>query len=533
VTRDSSDVLLRRLCVQPASTLRAFFDQSKANRKERDQRKSRPGRGKDHKEAKSSPHQILPFDFSLNRFALFAFFAVTSFFSGCVADPPPSEEIRKEALGNVNVDRPWQATAGASAEMVQDDWLKSFNDPTLDALVREALVNNPDLRVAGARVEQSGQYLVVAESALRPSIGVFGTGGTKTGGGGDALQALMIGASWELDLWGRVRYARNAAQQSYVSAQADFEFARQSLAASTAKAWFTATQLTLQAAIAGEVVQSANQLASLAGDRERVGIGTDTETAVARAAARDAESSLQQAQFARGQALRALELLVGRYPAAEISARTEVLAMPDPVPVGVPLQMLERRPDVIAAERRVAAAFNRVGEAKAARLPQITLSLNFGAFASEVLDLKEDYENPTGGLGARVLAPIYQGGALTAKVQIRTLEQKEAVADYARIALRAIGDVENALAASESLAARADLLSRSVAEQTRALDLTQTRFRVGRADRRAVEQQQLSVHSARVALLNVRSDELAQRVNLHLALGGSFETPERQAEAQK
>ena len=147
--------------------------------------------------------------------------------------------------------------------------------------------------------------------------------------------------------------------------------------------------------------------------------------------------------------------------------------------------------------------------------------------------MKEDFENPTGGLGARLLAPIYQGGALTAKVEIRTLEQKEAVADYARIALRALGDVENALAASESLAARADLLSRSVAEQTRALELTQTRFRVGRADRRAVEQQQLSVHSARVALLNVRSDELAQRVNLHLALGGSFETPEQKAEAQK
>lgn len=459
--------------------------------------------------------------------------AVTALCSGCVADPPPREEIRKQALPNINLDQQWKAITNASANAVQDDWLKSFNDPTLDALVREALVNNPDLRVAAARVEQAGQYLVVAQSAMRPSIGVFGTGGTKTGGGGDALQALMIGASWELDLWGRVRYARNAAQESYVSSQADFEFARQSLAASTAKAWFTATQLTLQAAIAGEVVQSANQLASLAGDRERVGIGTDTETAVARAAARDAESSLQQAQFARGQALRALELLVGRYPAAEINARTEVLAMPDPVPVGVPLQMLERRPDVIAAERRVAAAFNRVGEAKAARLPQITLSLNFGAFASEVLDLKEDYENPTGGLGARVLAPIYQGGALTAKVQIRTLEQKEAVADYARIALRAIGDVENALAASESLAARADLLSRSVAEQTRALDLTQTRFRVGRADRRAVEQQQLTVHSARVALLNVRSDELAQRVNLHLALGGSFEEPERQAEAQK
>jgi outer membrane protein TolC len=177
---------------------------------------------------------------------------------------------------------------------------------------------------------------------------------------------------------------------------------------------------------------------------------------------------------------------------------------------------------VIAAERRVAAAFNRVGEAKAARLPQITLNANFGAFESEILELKEDFENPTGGVGARLLAPLYKGGALKAQVQIRTLQQKEAVADYARVALRAIGEVENALAASASLASRAALLTDAVSEQAHALELTETRFRIGRADRRAVEQQRLSVQNARMALQNVRTDELAGRVNLHLALGGSF-----------
>jgi outer membrane protein TolC len=188
---------------------------------------------------------------------------------------------------------------------------------------------------------------------------------------------------------------------------------------------------------------------------------------------------------------------------------------------------------VIAAERRVASAFNRVGEAKAARLPQIKLNLNFGAFDSEILQLKQDYENPSGGVGARLLAPIYKGGALRAQVLIRTLEQKEAVADYARIALRALSDVENALAASESLAARVSSLNQAFDEQTRALNLTQTRYRVGRADLRSVEQQQLGAHSARLALLSVRSDELAARVNLHLALGGSFEVPQRQTDARK
>jgi outer membrane protein TolC len=184
--------------------------------------------------------------------------------------------------------------------------------------------------------------------------------------------------------------------------------------------------------------------------------------------------------------------------------------------------MLERRPDLIAAERRVAAAFNRVGEAKAARLPQLTLTGNFGAFDSEILELREDYDNPSGGVGGRLLAPLYQGGRLNAQAQIRTLQQQEAVADYARIALRAIGEVENALAASASLATRASLLTDVFNEQARALELTETRFRIGRADRRAVEQQRLSTHSARMALHSVRTDELAGRVNLYLALGGGF-----------
>jgi multidrug efflux system outer membrane protein len=449
--------------------------------------------------------------------------------NGCATKPPPApEEIRKQALGTISPDRPWRAGADAN-DPVRDDWLSSFNDPALDSLVREAIANNPDLRVAAARLEQAAQYLVIAQSAMRPAVALAGTGGAKAGGGGDsnsALQGVVLAASWELDLWGRVRYERNAARETYASAQADFEFARQSLAAATAKAWFIATQLSLHAVLAGQMADSARQLQSLAEARERVGAGAQADTAIARATAREFESTLQQVEFARGQALRALEQLVGRYPAAEVAARAELLSLPDPVPAGIPLQMLERRPDVIAAERRVAAAFNRVGEAKAARLPKITLNLNVGAFASEILELKEDYDNPSGGLGARLMAPIYQGGALTAQVQLRTSEQKEAVAQYARIALRAIGEVENSLAANASLAARVLSLTEVLREQTRALAFTETKLRVGRADRRALEQQRLNVQQARLALLNVRSDELAERVNLHLALGGRFAPPD-------
>jgi NodT family efflux transporter outer membrane factor (OMF) lipoprotein len=463
----------------------------------------------------------------MRRYRILWSITTAALLSSCAVEPPPpANEIRQQALPNIALDGSWKADASLSTGLVQDDWLRTFADPQLDELVREAITHNPDFRVAAARVEQAAQYLVIAQSGLRPQVGIFGTGGSKSSGGGDtssaALQGALLAASWELDLWGRLRYARNAAREDLASANADLEFARQSLAASTAKAWFTATQLTLDAAVAADMVRSTGELTLLAQDRERIGVGTDADTAVARARAREVESTLQQIQLSRSQALRALELLIGRYPAAEVNARAELLERPGPVTAGMPLQMLERRPDVIAAERRVAAAFNRIGEAKAARLPQLSLNASFGAFESDILELREDFDNPTGGLGARLLAPLYQGGALQAQVEIRTLQQKEALADYARVALRAIGEVENAVAANATLAARARLLGEALNEQTLALDLTQTNFRVGRADRRAVEQQRINVSNARMALNSVRTEELAGRVNLHLALGGSF-----------
>jgi outer membrane protein, multidrug efflux system len=447
---------------------------------------------------------------------------------GCIAGAPPKpEEIRQQGLGNVTLDHPWKAGQPAQGA-VQDNWLATFNDSTLNALVHEALVANPDLRIAASRMRQAAELLVQARAPQFPAVGIGGTGGLKaSGGGGDpssALQGVVAAASWELDLWGRVRYGKMAAAEENVASQADYEFARQSIAAGVARAWFTAIQLSQQARLAGEMVTSSGELAKLTADRERVGAGSDVDTAVARANLHNLEDARAQSEFARDQALRALELLLGRYPAAEIAASEDFVAMPPAPPVGVPLNMLERRPDVIAAERRVAAAFNRVGQAKAAMLPAITLNLNYGYFDSDILQLKQDFDNPSGGFGARLLAPIFQGGALRAQVRIRNLQQQEALADYAGTALRALGDVENAIAAGRALDSRVRSLSEAYDEQSRALSLTETSLRVGRSDRRALEQQRMATADARIALLAVRAEQLAQRVNLHLALGGSFET---------
>ena len=440
---------------------------------------------------------------------------------GCAVKAPPTpEQVRQEAMKNVVLPGAWKA--GADAGPIADNWLAALGDPQLDALIAEAMRNNPELRVTAVRVAQAAQYVELAKAALRPSVGVLGTGGINLGGG-DALQAISLGASWELDLWGRMRYSRNAYQESYASAQADFEFGRQSLAASVAKSWFTASETWLQLKIAADMVKASEDLLTFAEKRRQIGPGNEQDVAMARASLGTYQDTEKQVRLAHSQALRAVELLVGRYPSAELAARHELARLAGPAPAGVPLEVLERRPDLIAAERRVAAAFNRVGEAKAAQLPRITLNANIAALRSDILQLKEDFSNPTAGAGVRLNAPIYQGGALTTQVTIRTLEQKEAVAEYARMALRALGDVENALAASQNLSEREIVLQRTVAENENALALTRTSYRVGRSDLRAVQQQQLSVHVARLTLLRVQSEQLAQWANLHLALGGSFQ----------
>lgn len=457
--------------------------------------------------------------------------------AGCRTKAPPTgDEIRQQSMSRVALTNEWRA--GTSAEgIIRDNWLADFNDETLSALIVEALTNNLDLQVASAKVEQSAAYLGIARAELRPAVNLFGTGGFKLGGSSDlssALQGIMLGASWELDLWGRVRYSRNAAREDYASVQADYEFARQSLASSVAKGWFLATSTWLQKNAAEAMVRSAEEMVKLSEKRRSVGAGSEQDVVLARANLGTFQDSLQQFQLAHEQALRALEQILGRYPKAELEARKDLPQLPGPIPAGMPLEMLERRPDMVAAERRVAAAFNRVGEAKAARLPRISLNASAAILDSEVIQLQEDYQNPSAGFGAKLLAPVYQGGALKAQVEVRTAQQKAAVADYARMALRAIGDVENGLAASASLAQRERLLKQVVQDQEKALELANLSYRIGNQDLRNVLQQQVSLQQAQITLLTVQSDQLSQRVNLHLILGGSFEQrPDEQEVASK
>jgi len=447
--------------------------------------------------------------------------ALAAMLAGCALDAPPSaSDLQKSVLPQGPVPAAFRAGAGVAAP-VQERWLAAFGDPTLNALVDEALRFNADLQVAAARVEQAGAYVRVAHGALLPQVGVVGLGGGKSGGGG-GLDGIFLNASLELDVWGRLRYGEAAAQAQADAATADYAYARQSIAATVAKAWFLAIEAGLQRGITQDALTSSGTLQRLAQDRLRIGNGNAQALAQARVNVGTYADLLRQVDLAREQSVRALELLLGRYPAAELAVATQLASMPPPVPVGTPSQLLERRPDVVAAERRVAAAFDRVGEAKAARLPRISLTAGGSNVSSDLIVLK-NANDPIWSVGANLIAPLYQGGALQAQVEIRTAEQKQAVADYARTGQRAFGEVESALSAEAALRERDTILASTVRDSQEALSLAQTQYRIGSADLRAVEQSQLSLYSLRTARLRVQTEQLAQRANLHLALGGDFE----------
>ena len=446
-------------------------------------------------------------------------FGVAIIAAGCaVKAPPDAAAIKTEALPTVQMPAAWRAGMGGA---VSADWLATFGDPQLTAAVQEAIAHNADLRIAAARVEQALLYAKLAGAKLWPSADLLARGGGKMSGDGSGLQGVVLSMSWELDLWGRVRYGRAAATDTAQAAEADYLAAREAIAAQVARAWFVAVEAGLQAEIARGTVRDTEELVRLAQDRSRVGVGNDEDVFVARANVGTGRDVVRELELSRENAIRALELLLGRYPSAAAAVGPQLPTQPEAVPAGLPSELLERRPDVIAAERRIAAAFHRIGEAKAARLPAIALTSGVSSVSSELFVLK-DRSNPVWNLGANLLMPVFRGGALKTQVDIRTAEQKQAVAEYAAIGLRAFGEVETALSAEFAAREREQILAQSLADNTRALEIVRTQFKVGSTDLRFVTQRQLALLSTQSALVRMRTEQRLQRVNLYAALGGGF-----------
>jgi outer membrane protein, multidrug efflux system len=445
--------------------------------------------------------------------------------SGCLSKPPSNAKVLHDALPkSTKIPAAWTADSGADG-VVTNDWLKSFHDPQLEAVVAEAIANNLDLAQAAAIVEVARQNVVVVASQLKPQIAVglgVATLRDKSQDQNSNTTNARFGIGWEPDVWGRLRAQRAAAKAGFEATALDYAWARQSLAATTSQAWYQAVGLRRLVAISEEAVKDYTDLLHLSQAKRKAGQvgGLDVSEASARVDLAQSVLSTTRALFIASQ--RNIEVLLGRYPAAALDINPNFAPLPPPVQAGLPSTLLERRPDVVSAERMVLAAFRNLESAKLALLPSFALNFDGGRISDEVLSLLRlnpwFYHVPLG-----MTVPIYTGGKLNAEVKIANAQQQQAVAHYGRTVLEAFDEVETALTNENLYAQQFQHLESSFREYTESVRIATLKYKAGATDMQQVLQLQTNQLSVESDIVKSQNARLANRINLHLALGGAFE----------
>ncbi len=294
---------------------------------------------------------------ALRRRLPIAFLAVA--LAGCGA-APTQEQVEQDvdqAVQRQVPAAPAEWGAAAEADTVQAGWIESFNDPALTALVIEAQSNNRDLATAAANVDRAWALARQAGAALSPDVSLTAAG-ARTGGADGSRPSttnLSLGAqvSWEADVWGRLRSGQRGAVASAQAAEADFRSAQQSLAAATAKAYFSAIEANVQTGIARETVEILEETKRIVDVKHANGLVSAQDVSLARSDLATARERLTTVEGSYRDALRALEALMGRYPGAELEVRESLPEVPPPPPAGLPSELLERRPDIVAEKSSV------------------------------------------------------------------------------------------------------------------------------------------------------------------------------------
>ncbi len=428
---------------------------------------------------------------------------------------PPAQELKpvptREAFSQT------QPSATQPANL--DNWLAQFHDPTLSALVEEAIVHNPNLAQYAAQRDEIVARLALARSYLMPQADAFANVGRNKTNQGPSFNNINGGVtvSWEADLWGRIRYASRAAEQDVLIAEADYTWARYLLASQVAQAWYLAISADLQRAVDQDLLNVQEKTLKITRGKVIGQQATKLDLELAMANVNLARDAIQRSNLAYQNAVRSLEQLLGRYPGTELKTAADLPEVPLTGPVGIPSELLERRPDVIAADRGVASAFNRVGSAKAAKLPALVLTGSLGYAL--------DPSSMIWSIGANLLAPIYHGGGLDAQIEINQAQQRAALARYVEVGIRAFGEVENALAAGTTLSARQIQLEETENHLQKASYIAQRRYDAGELSIFDLNQVRIQYFNSRGELIRVKGERLRQSIALYLALGGSYDQP--------
>lgn len=448
---------------------------------------------------------------------------------------PPAGQLP----GEFELPETWGVQDAAASSAPADAWWTAFGDPELNQLVDGVLLANPDLHAAAASRRQALAFADAAGAARWPSVSAGLQGarsrtnliGLPIPGAGDVLTItnnqfdLAAEVAWELDLWGRIDAATDAAEADALAARLDFEAARLSLIGETVRAWLGRRETTRQVELARAQQQLAEQQLEILRTRFANGSVNASLVLAGEQVVIAWTGRVAQLELSLNQQVRGLQVLTGQYPSGEVDDALEegfgLPALPPPVPTGVPAELLSRRPDLMAAEARVYAAAAREREARANLYPRLSLTASGGTSSNEVGDLL-DGDFRVWGLAGGLTAPLFQGGRLRANVDASLAARERAVWQFVRTTLVAMAEVENALVTERTAREEWERLQRNERRARSQATLAEARYRAGSATvLEWLEQQSLAL-DAESARLAAERALLQTRTDLHLALGGGF-----------
>lgn len=407
-----------------------------------------------------------------------------------------------------------------------------FADPGLDALVSRALADNQDLAAAAARVDQARALAGAARADYFPQFAIDGSAArqrTLNNGHRASDYANLPGvASWELDLWGRVRKSAKAARSDAGAALATYDAARLSLAAEVVQTHYTLNATRLERAIVERSVATRRDARRIIADRSEIGTSSPLDLARADTELATAEAELAAVSQRIDSLVHALDVLVGDTTASfETTAETTApAALPSPpeIPAGLPSALLVRRPDLAAAQLTMDAASARIGVAKAAFYPTIALTGSAG-WESDDFSGFFSGDNRVWSFGPRLYLPLFQGGRNRANLNRAEAAFAEQSARYRQTVLLAFRDVRDALSATRHLADQTAATQRAATAARRAADLSRIRYDAGAVSYLEVVDTERSALDAERALARLRGQRLVAAATLVRALGGGWGQP--------
>ena len=430
---------------------------------------------------------------------------------------------------------PSQATAGAP-DLIS--WWRQFHDPVLTTLVEEAVRSNFDMKIAEARLRQARASRGVAFGGLLPSVGASGGYQRmhKAGVSGDQnLFQAGLDAVWELDLFGGQRRNLESADAGIVAASEGIRAAQVSLVAEVALSYVQLRGSQQEIDIAQKNLAAQQRTAAITHKQFDVGFANGLDVANADSTVAMTEAQIPVYETVERQAIYALSVLLARSPAdllQQLSPRTNLPSMPTQVPVGLPSDLLRRRPDIKVSEAQLHAATAQIGVAVADFFPSFSLT---GAFNwnSNLLGTLWNSSSRSFGIGPSINWPIFQGGAIESNVHLQEALRDQAFLSYQKTVLTALQDVENALIAFAKEQQHRKALNDAVVANRKAVDLSLRLYTEGQTDFLNVVTAQRSLYAAEDALAQSSSNIATDLIALYKALGGGGEPLPSQPPAPK